>query len=365
MTTAWLELGRNAQIGQEFELTVFDELDFSLTLQTKLERPASQASTFSQASSLESPKKKEKQSALSRLLTSPKKRREAERKQQEEQAELAKQRQREIEAQRATAQPTAWDLLHNLIGPDGSFAQSIVSLDDYEEKAFGRPVIVDVPCYNNWAVEDSFASTKSKHGGVQRKPPYKIGSLTLQLLYIPKPKGVADDDMPASMSACVKQLKEAEANATRSFEGPLSQQGGDCPYWRRRFFKLNGSILTAYHEATRQRRANIRLAKATKLIDDRCALTQNETSAKGGKGRRRSAFASDTEGYMFVEEGFRIVFANGDTIDFYADTRQQKEEWMDHLSNVIGKDFSADKPAILPRPTLYRSGLAKTQALQV
>ena len=228
--TSWLELGRNAQIGQEFELTVFDELDFSLTLQTKLERPVSQASTTSQASSVESPKKKEsKQFALSRLLASPKKKREAERRQQEEQAELARQRQREIEAERASKQPTAWDLLHNLVGPDGSFARAILSLDDYEEKAFGRPITTDVPCFNNWAVEDSFSSTKSKHGGVQRKPPYQIGSLTLQLLYIPKPRGVADVEMPQSMSACVKQLKEAEANSTRQFEGHLSQQGGDCP----------------------------------------------------------------------------------------------------------------------------------------
>ncbi|KAL9081754.1 MAG: hypothetical protein Q9159_007062 [Coniocarpon cinnabarinum] len=341
VTTATLELGRNVQIGQEFELTVFDELDFSLTLQTKLERPSSSKSASSQSSILDSPKKKEKSSAFSRLLSSPKKR-EAERKQLEEQAEFT--RQREREAQRAKTQPTAWDLLHNLVGPDGSFAQTVVSVDDYEEKAFGRPITVDVPCYNNWAVEDSYNSTKSKHGGVQRKPPYQIGNLSLQLLYIPKPKGVTDGDMPQSMSACVKQLKEAELNTTRSFEGPMSQQGGDCPYWRRRFFKLNGSVLTAYHETTRQRRANIRLAKATKLIDDRTALTQKETSAKGGKGRRQSAFATDTEGYMFVEEGFRICFANGDTIDFYADSRQQKEEWMDHLSNVVGKDFSAEKP---------------------
>lgn len=225
-----MELGRNAQIGQEFELTVFDELDFSLTLQTKLERPTSQASSVSQASSFESPKKKEsKQFAFSRLLATPKKRREAERRQQEEQAELARQRQREIEAERANQPPSAWDLLHNLVGPDGSFARGIVSLDDYEEKAFGRPITTDVPCFNNWAVEDSFCSTKSKHGGVQRKPPYQVGNLTLQLLYIPKPKGVKDDDMPQSMSACVKQLKEAETNVTRQFEGHLSQQGGDCP----------------------------------------------------------------------------------------------------------------------------------------
>lgn len=56
---------------------------------------------------------------------------------------------------------------------------------------------------------------------------------------------------------------------------------------------------------------------------------------------------------MFVEEGFRICFANGDTIDFYADTREQKEEWMDNLSHVIGKDFSADKPTWMSAVLAY------------
>lgn len=233
MTTAWLELGKSAPIGQEFELTVFDDLDFSLTLQTKLERPTSQSSTVSTGSGFGSPTKSKtsKTSAISRLLSSPKKRREQEKKQQEEEALAARQRQQELEAERAQSQPSAWDLLRNLVGPDGSFARAIVSLEDHEQQAFGRPYTVDVPCYNNWATEDSMTacSTKSKHGGVQRKPPYKIGNLTVQMLYIPKPKGVADEEMPQSMSACVKQLKEAEAHVDRQFEGHLSQQGGDCP----------------------------------------------------------------------------------------------------------------------------------------
>ena len=232
VTTAWLELGKNAPIGQEFELTVFDELDFSLTLQTKLDRPQSQASQISQVSSLSSPTKKaQKTSALSRFLSSPKKRREAEKRQQEEEARAEAQRQQELEAQRASREPTAWDLLHDLVGPDGSFARAIVSLEEHEENAFGRSFTVDVPCFNNWAAEDwsNMASTRSKHGGIQRKPPYKIGDLELQLLYIPKPRGIKDEDMPQSMSACIRQLKEARAGATREWEGHLSQQGGDCP----------------------------------------------------------------------------------------------------------------------------------------
>ncbi len=40
---------------------------------------------------------------------------------------------------------------------------------------------------------------------------------------------------------------------------------------------------------------------------------------------------------MFIEEGFRIRFANGEVIDFYADSAAQKEEWMQTLSQIVGK----------------------------
>ena len=113
-------------------------------------------------------------------------------------------------------------------------------------------------------------------------------------------------------------------------------------YWRRRFFTLNGPKLTAYHESTRQPRATINLAKASKLIDDKSALMRKETSTKSG-GRRKSAFAEEEEGYMFVEEGFRIRFANGETIDFYADSAAEKDEWMKVLADVVGKDSGKAK----------------------
>jgi len=41
---------------------------------------------------------------------------------------------------------------------------------------------------------------------------------------------------------------------------------------------------------------------------------------------------------MFVEDGFRIRFANGEVIDFYADNHQDKEGWMAVLSKAVGKD---------------------------
>jgi hypothetical protein len=349
VTTAWLELARNAPIGQEFELVVPNDLEFQLTLNVKLEKPA--PTPVSSKKALPSPTKtsKPKTSTFSRVFASPKKRREMElRQKQQEEEERVLAAQREAQARqlmKAAQQPTAWDLLSPLAAEDGSFARAYVCLKEHEPRCFGRPYQVEVAAFNEWATEDAgFASSvKSKRGtaggagGVIRRAPYKIGKLELQLLFVPRPKGATDEDMPKSMNSCIREMKAAEERLARSWEGHLSQQGGDCPYWRRRYFKLVGTKLTAYHEATRQPRATINLANAKRLIDDRRTLVEKETTGKNGR-RRRSAFAEEEEGYMFVEEGFRIRFNNGELIDFYADSTADKEGWMKVLGEVIGRD---------------------------
>lgn len=40
---------------------------------------------------------------------------------------------------------------------------------------------------------------------------------------------------------------------------------------------------------------------------------------------------------MFVEEGFRIRFGNGEVIDFYADSPEDKEGWIKVLTETIGR----------------------------
>lgn len=117
-------------------------------------------------------------------------------------------------------------------------------------------------------------------------------------------------------------------------------------HWRRRFFRLSSSKLTGYHEHTHQKRAVINLAKASRLVDDKRTLVADPTSANpASRNRRKSAFAEEDEGYQYVEEGFRIRFANGETIDFYADSREQKELWMQALSQVIGRPEPGVKAA--------------------
>lgn len=203
-----------------------DDLEFQLTLQTKLEPPP-QPQVIA-APVVNQVNHKKSSSAFRNLLSSPKKRKEQERKQQEEAQRLALQQQQEAQAKQKPK--TAWDLLHNLVGPDGSFARAYVCLKNHENEAYGRLLNVDIPCFNEWAVDDTGGSSvKSKRGGVVRRPPYRVGKLALQLLYVPKPKNAKDEDMPKSMNACIRELKEAEQVKGKQWEGFLSQQGGDCP----------------------------------------------------------------------------------------------------------------------------------------
>ena len=135
-------------------------------------------------------------------------------------------------ASRRATQPTAWDLLHNLVAKDGSFARSYICLKDHEVSAYGKPYSVDVPCFNEWATEEGHngSSARSKRtGGALKRPPYRVGKLELQMFYVPKPKGARNEDMPKSMNAAIRELKEAELAGPTKWEGHLSQQGGDCP----------------------------------------------------------------------------------------------------------------------------------------
>lgn len=229
VTTAWLELGKTAPIGQEFELVVPNELEFQLTLNVKLEKPVPKRIVESPTKAV----KPSKGSAFSRVFTSPKKRKEMEARIQEEQR-VAEQKLREAQAKKAAVQPTAWDLLSPLAAEDGSFGRAYVCLKDHETRCFGRPYIVDVACFNEWATEEATVSNSMKNSKrgvptVQRRAPYKVGKLELQLLFVPRPKGASDEAMPKSLNSCIREMKEAEANHALSHEGHLSQQGGDCP----------------------------------------------------------------------------------------------------------------------------------------
>ncbi len=237
VTTTSLELGKSAPIGQEFELVVLDDLEFQLTLTTQLPAPPAKQSPSSIAPSspTKSVKSKSSSGAFSRFLSSPKKRAEKERLEREAAQAEERRAQEEAARRRIVRTPTTWDMLHSLVdASSGSFARAYVNLKSHEQLCFGRPLTVDIPCYNEWALEEDpqvVNSVRSKRGtntGPVRRPPYVVGLLELQLLYVPKPRGAGDEDMPKSMSSAIREMSKAREVKEVVFEGFLSQQGGDC-----------------------------------------------------------------------------------------------------------------------------------------
>ena len=62
---------------------------------------------------------------------------------------------------------------------------------------------------------------------------------------------------------------------------------------------------------------------------------------------------------MFVEEGFRIRFNNGEVIDFYADAPADKEGWMKILDGCIGKEGASSKGGWCDLVLKYEESLNK------
>ena len=296
VTTPWHTLAKNTKVDQEFELIADHDLEFILTLQAKYDPPVIP----------NRPK-----STLGRLLHSPKR-------------------------HRPTGSITSLSLA-GYVGIDGAFARAYVALKHFRDKSFGRPYSMCIPVLNEWAMELTSAQG-SKHTTTRLRKPYKIGEIELQVLYVPPVDEVHRPTLPTSLGQAVRDIRDAEWHNQFRFEGFLSQQGGDCPYWRRRQFRLIGSKLTAYHVSTGHIRATINLAKAVKITDDKESLTAPEVTVGKGenKKRRKSGFAEREEGHLYVAEGFRIRFANGELIDFYADSHAEKEKWMQCLNEIVG-----------------------------
>jgi hypothetical protein len=317
ISTPYKQLSRTSYLDQEFELTVGEELEFILTLKTKYPKaaviprkpvpshlaPVSSQSTTSSASV-------RARHGLSRLFGAGSKKRAV------NQIPPPSMQTLTVES---SIRKDPWDLV---TAPDGSFARAYIAFSQYEKEICGKPATFEIPCFNEWAKNSADAS---------KRQPYKVGKIQVQMMFVPRAS--KNETLPQSIKAALEELREARKTEPVSKDGFLSQLGGDCKYWRRRYFKLDGLTLVAYSELSRKPRATINLAKAIRVIEDKSSLT--EPVVVVGNSRRKSAFAEQEEAFMFVEEGFRIRFGNGEIIDFYADSKEVKQEWMTVLTKAI------------------------------
>ncbi|EEB05123.2 medial ring protein Mid2 [Schizosaccharomyces japonicus yFS275] len=207
--------------------------------------------------------------------------------------------------------------LNGHVSPEGVFGTVTLNLDTIRNTALGRCQVLRLPIMNKWTVNTTNPDAKPTS--------HKVGEMEVHVFYIPA-LPVPPKDLPTTISAALQDLRMAEWDRTLLCDGYLSQQGGDCPYWRRRYFQLIGSKLVAFHQFSKARRATIDLSVATHIVDDNHYSDEDEL-----------------EGYLFLETGFRIIFSDGEHVDFYAETVDEKEQWMATLRKHLGQCSKVSK----------------------
>ncbi|KAL1919242.1 uncharacterized protein VTP21DRAFT_1934 [Calcarisporiella thermophila] len=242
-------------------------------------------------------------------------------------------------------------------------------------------------CQNDWHGADpsgsrKFGATKNLQVLPQVRPK-KVGTLGVQMFYLPGVDGM-DPSLPKRLTECQEALNIRRWHLMCWQSGYMTQMGGDLKYWRRRYYRLVGARLLAYHEATLLPRAGIDVSQAVSVITGATANsapaheTEPDAAADYTTGRpvsvqfaaalpplppgqkhrsimvtsssTLSSFTSSTASsttslrskqFDDVEElpvahSFRLVFANGERIDFYLDDDAERDRWLEVLDAIVG-----------------------------
>lgn len=270
----------------------------------------------------------------------------------------------------------AWD---GLIGPRGEFGRCYLVESQYEKEVYGRPRTFNVTLFNEWSYTEVPIETKTKEAEEPLQPslaellqatnkgvnnssrnkkhgagallketensaavsryrqqqaksreapvkykkvpvePYKIASLQITMMYIPR--ATMDGALPFSMKAAIKELNLAKTYKNIALDGFLSQLGGDCHFWRRRWFTLRGAEIVGHTEDTKKVRTVLNLANVESVLDTEQMSNQD----------KREMMAS----CMYSDRSFKMSFKDGEVILFYADSVDAKDAWMEALDIAI------------------------------
>lgn len=143
------------------------------------------------------------------------------------------------------------------------------------------------------------------------------GMLRVRVFYLP-PLPEAVHDLPGNMDEAVQGMSSvAWRDTATSYEGILTQLGGDCASWRRRPMRIVGLNLVCYNEVTKRPVTRIDLVQVLSVDEHPPA-----------------AEARDTDEVQ-VPRSFCLTFRDGERIYLYADSDDEKIEWMNTLHNIV------------------------------
>lgn len=288
----------DVQINKEFELIVGDSLEFILTMKAKYNKPKD---VYAEKKEKKVVKSKNR---LSRLFGS-----------------------KYVVTTTRFVPQKADDPWKNRVAIDGSFARCYVDLSQYENKITGNVCSFDITCFNEW---DSTTGSKSNFPG--KRGPYKVGSLEVKMLFIPRTEST--EIFPSSIKSAYQSICDLQQEVKLNAEGYLHQEGGDCEIWKRRYFKLEGNSLLAHSEFSHKTRAKINLSKVVEVIH-----IDNKEDIQSSANKVRNF--SDV---ILVPHSFKIKFRNGEMIDFSAPSEEEKSMWVETIKTIVQNNTLRRQP---------------------
>lgn len=182
-----------------------------------------------------------------------------------------------------------------------------------------------------------------------------IADIEIQLFHLPPLPRVSPNELPQSIEECLTGLEKAERYDRILYEGVLTQQGADCPTWRRRQMRLQGSRLIAFNEITHKPHAIIQISQAVALEDpDDQVDVEGTPSVKDGAStksttttttttrplrqiqhKRTLSLEDDDDPYSIRPHSFKVLFEDDSLISFFADTAPEKTRWIRMLKPLI------------------------------
>ncbi|RDX41409.1 hypothetical protein OH76DRAFT_1489500 [Lentinus brumalis] len=203
--------------------------------------------------------------------------------------------------------------------PDGSLGRAFITFKDIAAHCDTRLLETSFPLIGQ---KLQFGSTTKA---------LQIGEVVLQIFRLPPLPGMTPEQLPQSLEECHRGLTHTRWHKACYMQGMLTQIGGDCRTWRRRHLRLIGSSLVAYNDVTKRAIATIDLRKAIGVVDEQKGVARSPAS-------RSSHDYDDSEPYGIggVSHSFKLEFL-GDEIWFYADTDEEKTNWVNILKALIGR----------------------------
>ncbi|PWN21935.1 hypothetical protein BCV69DRAFT_242159, partial [Microstroma glucosiphilum] len=318
--------GSVSSIKQEFELIQHKNLEFSLTLYVQRDAHLIQAAKSRQVSAAVAtpPASPTKKSFMSRLLRSPKK-----------QASRA-------DAAEKPAEPS----LMSFLNQEGALGKVNIVFEKVASKCLGKALTLELPVYGVADPPSALSrnSVDSRSGSnLSRNVNSSRGTLKITLFYLPPMPSVPKQMLPQNMQECIKGMQYAKwHHGGERLSGTLTQQGGDCSTWRRRPVKAQSSYLVCYNEITKRPTVKIDLSKAEKIEEAWDPYSSDPVRKNGASTKTRSGavihkynVTEESDESCNVPRSFRITFADGERISFFADTDEEKVQWIEAMAEMI------------------------------